>query len=119
MGVKAPTLEGNEDLKEVYAKVCKVIPEDCTVIIQNIHRVEPLRELFHAPVTISGFTQLQGLLDSGPMACTINEKAEQRLLSENILTQWLELTQRIILVDCGGLQVRPNGMMRWNWVCMG
>lgn len=27
MGVKGPTLEGSEDLKEVYANICKAMPE--------------------------------------------------------------------------------------------
>lgn len=87
MGIKATTLKAGEDLKEVYANVCKAVPEDCTVVIQNIHRVEPFGELFQAPVTVNGSAELQGLLDSGSMACTINEAAEQRLLSEKILTQ--------------------------------
>lgn len=108
MGIKGQTLEVNEDLKEVYANVCQVMSDDCTVIIQNIHRVEPFDKLFHAPVMISGSAQLQGLLDTGSMACTISEEAEQRFLSENILIQQQELMQRIVLVGCGGLQVSPK-----------
>ncbi|KAI3368288.1 hypothetical protein L3Q82_008000 [Scortum barcoo] len=84
--------------------------DDCTVIVQNIHRIEAFGELFHAPVIVNGSVQLQGLLDSGSMACTISEVAEQRLLSENILTQQQELTQRVVLVSCGGVQVSPKCM---------
>lgn len=86
MGIKEGTLECGEDLKEVYSNVCRAMP-DTTVIVQNIHRVEAFGELFHTSVTINGSVQLQGLLDSGSMACTISEVAEQRLLSENTLTQ--------------------------------
>lgn len=110
MGIKGPTLEGNEDLKEVYAKVCKAMPEDCSVIIQDIHKVEPFGKLFHAPVTVSGSAQLQGLLDTGSMYCTISEEAKQRLLLKNIVTQPQELTQHIILVGCGGQRVSPKCM---------
>lgn len=61
-------------------------------------RSQRFGELFHASLTVNGSAQLLGLLDSGSMACTINEVTEQRLLSENILTQQ-ELTQRIILIS--------------------
>lgn len=110
VGMKDTTLECGEDLKEIYANVCKAMPDDCTVIIQNIHRVEAFGELFHAPVTINGSVQLKGLLDSGSMACTISEVEEQRLLSENILTEQQEMTQRIVLVGCGGVKVSPKCM---------
>lgn len=110
VGIKDTTLECGEDLKEVYSNVCKAMPDDCTVIVQNIHRVEAFGELFHAPVAVNGSVQLQGLLDSGSMACTISEVAEQRLLSENILTQQQETTQHIVLVGCGGVQVSPKCM---------
>lgn len=88
MSIKNTTLRSSEDLKEVYANVCKAVPDDCTVIVQNIHRIEA----FGAPVTVNGSVRLQGLLDSGSMACTISEMAEQIFLSENILTQQQEMT---------------------------
>ena len=56
-------------------------------------------------MTVNGRAQLQGLLDTGSMACTISEEAEQRLLSDSVLTQQQELPQHIILVGCGGVQV--------------
>lgn len=85
MGVKGPTLAKNEDLKEVYAKVCKAMPDGCIVAVQNICRVKPYGELFHAPV-ISGSAQLQGLLDTGSMVCTTSKEAEQRLIREHFDT---------------------------------
>ena len=44
------------------------------------------------------------------MACTISEEAEQRLLSDSVLTEHQKLPQRIILVGCGGVQVSPKCM---------
>ncbi|XP_041654997.1 uncharacterized protein LOC121517360 [Cheilinus undulatus] len=44
------------------------------------------------------------------MACTMSEVAEQKLLSESVLTQTQELKERIVLVGCGGLQVSPKCM---------
>ena len=79
--------------------------DDCTVVVQNIHTVETFSKLFHAPVTVNRRTQLQGLLDTGSMACSISEEAEQRLLSDSVLTQQQELPQHIILVGCGGVQM--------------
>ena len=92
--------------------------DDCTVIVQNIHTVQTFSKLFHAPVTINGRAQLPGLLDTGSMACTISEEAEQRLLSDSILSQQQELPQRIILVGCGGVQVSPKCMYDME-LCMG
>ena len=110
MGVETSTLEANEQLKEMYVNVCKVMPDNCKVIVQNTQTVEPFGELFHAPVMINGAAELRGLLDTGSMACTISEEAERRLVSENILTQLQEPAERIILVGCGGVQVSPKGM---------
>ena len=92
--------------------------DDCTVIVQNIHTVQTFSKLFHAPVTINGRAQLPGLLDTGSMACTISEEAEQRLLSDSILSQQQELPQRIILVGCGGVQVSSKCMYDME-LCMG
>ena len=110
MSIEASTLEEGEELQEMYVNVCKAMSDNCTVIVQNIHKVETFSELFHAPVTVNGCAQLQGLLDTGSMACTISEEAEQRLPSDSVLNQQQELPQRIILVGCGGVQVSPKCM---------
>lgn len=101
MGTKGPTLKAGESLEEVYVNVCKAMPDDCTVIIQNIHRVEPYSELFYAQVMVNGSFQLRGMLDTGSMACTISAEAEEALLAQNILTQTEQMAKRIILIGCG------------------
>lgn len=75
MGVKTSTLEGNEELKEMYVNVCKVMPDDCKVIVQNVCTVEPFGELFHALVMINGSVQLKGLLDTRSMVCTLRKQS--------------------------------------------
>ena len=105
VSIKTSTLEESGELKELYVNVCETMSDDCTVVVQNIHTVETFSELFHAPVTVNGRAQLQGFLDTGAMACMTSEEAEQRLLSDSVLTQPQELPQRIILVGCGGVQV--------------
>lgn len=84
----------------MYTNVCKVMPDNCKVIVQNMFQLSE-----YALVMIKGSAQLQGLLDSGSMACMISEEAERRLMSENILTQQQEPAQCITLVGCGGVQV--------------
>lgn len=110
MGVEEQTLKGNEDLEEVYVNVCKEMPENCRIIVQNTHKVKPYSELFHTPVMINDSFQLQGMLDTGSMACTLSEEAEQSLLAKNGLPQKGQLTEQVILIGCGGVQVRPKGM---------
>lgn len=59
MSVKTSTLGEGEELKEMYVNVCKTMSDNCTVIVQNIHKVEAFSELFHAPVTVNG-SSIQG-----------------------------------------------------------
>ncbi|KAI4812430.1 hypothetical protein KUCAC02_023818 [Chaenocephalus aceratus] len=50
------------------------------------------------------------MLDSGSMACTLSEQAEQKMLSENILSESIPLTQEIVLIGCGGTLSKPKCM---------
>ncbi|KAI3354733.1 hypothetical protein L3Q82_004566 [Scortum barcoo] len=54
--------------------------------------------------------QVQGMLDSGSMACTLSEQAEQKMLGENALSEPIPLTQEIVLVGCGGTLSKPKCM---------
>uniref|UniRef100_A0A3B1IUQ7 Gypsy retrotransposon integrase-like protein 1 n=1 Tax=Astyanax mexicanus TaxID=7994 RepID=A0A3B1IUQ7_ASTMX len=90
--------------------VCQSLPSNCRVIAQNLQMIEPFSELYHAPVTINDLYQLKGMLDSGSMACTLSEDAEGKLLKENVISEKGQLTERVILVGCGGQQVQPKCM---------
>lgn len=50
------------------------------------------------------------MIDSGSMACTLSEQAEQKMLSENVLPESSPLNQEVVLVGCGGTLTKPKCM---------
>ena len=52
------------------------------------------------------------MLDSGLMACTFSEEAEQKMLEENILSEPKPMTQEIVLVGCGGKLTKRSAYMK-------
>jgi hypothetical protein len=66
--------------------------------------------LFDAPVTVNNQFQLKGMLDTGSMACTLSEAAEQRMLAESISLEKKPLLEPVILVDVGGKTAQPKCM---------
>ncbi|KAK0141105.1 hypothetical protein N1851_021907 [Merluccius polli] len=54
--------------------------------------------------------QMQGMLDSGSMACTFSGEAEERMLSEKVLSGPRPMTQEVVLVGCGGKLTKPKCM---------
>lgn len=100
----------NNDIEQQYEKACAAAPVGARVIAQNTQRVEPFDELFYTPVTLNNKFQLQGMLDSGSMACTLSEKVEQMMLSQNSLSEPIPLSQEIVLIGCGGTLSKPRCM---------
>ena len=49
-----------------------------------------------------------GMLDSGSMACSISENAEQKLRQAGVITDEKISSADVILVGCGGLRVKPK-----------
>lgn len=109
MGNREETLNSG-DIETNYIKACAAAPADAKVIVQNTQRVGPFDELLYTPVSINNTCQVQGMLDSGSMACTLSEQAEQKMLSENILSESIPLTQEIVLIGCGGTLSKPKCM---------
>lgn len=107
VGTNEETL--NNDIEQDYIKACAAAPAGAKVIVQNTQRVAHFDELFYTPVNINSF-QVQGMLDSGSMACTLSEQAELKMLSENALSEPIPLTQEIVLVGCGGKRSNPKCM---------
>jgi dsDNA-binding SOS-regulon protein len=64
--------------EQCYVKVCSAATAGVKIIAQNTHRVEPNYELFYAPVDVNNMFQMQGMLDSGSMACTFSGEPEER-----------------------------------------
>ena len=91
-------------------KVCSAAPAGVKIIAQKTHRVEPYDELFYAPVDVNNMFQMQGMFDSGSMACTFSGEAEERMLSEKVLSDPRPMTQEVVLVGCGGKLTKPKCM---------
>lgn len=48
------------------------------------------------------------MLDSGSMACTINEMAEIKLREAGVITDQHIVDANVVVVRCGGLCVEPK-----------
>ncbi len=86
----------------------KVNCDHLEVIYQNIHVVGGRDSLFYMPVKIGEVVSLNAMLDSGSMACTINESAEMTLRSAGAVDECDEFVADVTLVGCGGLRVKPR-----------
>ncbi|KAF7657319.1 hypothetical protein LDENG_00028720 [Lucifuga dentata] len=78
--------------------------------MQNTQTVVPFDELFYTPVWMYNTYQVQGMLDSGSMACMLSGKADLEMLSKNALSEPVPLTQEVVLVGCGGTLSKPKCM---------
>lgn len=110
MGNGKQTLGRNCEIEQCYVKVCSATPAGVKVIAQNIHRIEPYDELFYAPVNVNNTFQMKGMLDSGSMACTFSEEAEERMLIEKVLSERKLMSQEVVLEGCGGKLTKPKCM---------
>ncbi|KAL0189825.1 hypothetical protein M9458_016924, partial [Cirrhinus mrigala] len=94
----------------VYEECCKSVSSDSVVLFQNITKLEKSDSLFYTSVLLNDKVTVQALLDSGSMACTINEETERELLSEGMPAQVDQTHTNILLVGCGGVKIKPRGM---------
>lgn len=108
MSVLRQTLKTEEDLSSMYEESCKSAQKGSVIICQSIHRLEKADSLFYTDVLVSDQVVLQALLDSGSMACTMNEDAEEELHKAGLLPESIQSSTDIVLVGCGGVQVRPK-----------
>ncbi|KAJ8341924.1 hypothetical protein SKAU_G00342150 [Synaphobranchus kaupii] len=102
------TLRSDEDPEQLYVNACTAVPEGVTVVMQNTQKIQPFSELFYAPVIVNSQFQLKGMLDSGSMACTFSEVAEQKMQEENILSESKPIETQVVLIGCGGKQTKPK-----------
>lgn len=98
-----------KDHLAVYEE-CRKSVSNNIVLFQNITKLEMSDSLFYTSVLINDGVIVQALLDSGSMACTINEETERELLSRGMPTQVDQPQLDILLVGCGGVKVKPRGM---------
>lgn len=109
MSRKSETLS-NKDALLFYEESCKAIP-DKSVIYQNVMKLEKADSLFYTDVSFVGAqVVLTALLDSGSMACTMNEEAERKLKCAGIVLEPSEIRPDIILIGCGDVNIRPESI---------
>lgn len=83
--------------------------ENKTVIFQNANRLKKIDGLFYTQVTVWDDLILKAMVDSGSMACTISESAEQRLLQHKPDIQKFSAND-VVIIGCGGHRVNPKTM---------
>ncbi len=71
-------------------------------------KIDGASDLFYAPVTVGGQSVLNGLLDSGSMACTLSTEGESKLCADGVLPQPSVIPSNVVLVGCGGLTIQPK-----------
>lgn len=108
MSASCQTLKPEEDLCSLYEESCESAQNGSVIICQNTHRLEKADDLFYTDVLVNDQIRLQTLLDSGSMACTMSEDAEKELYNAGLLPESIQSNEDIILVGCGGVQVRPK-----------
>ena len=111
MGDLHETLGGDgSDLELLYVNTCSAMPEGYRVVVQGSAEVPAFSELFYTQVGVNDAVELKGMIDSGSMACTLNEEAECSLREAGVLMGEPQSAERIVLVGCGGKQTRPKGI---------
>ena len=95
------------DAVTVYTSV-RDLCGDAEVVYQNIHRIGNSDSLFYTPVGLGENLMLGGMLDSGSMACSINEVAEIKMREAGVITDQRVVDVNVVLVGCGGLRVKPK-----------
>lgn len=109
MGGGQETLDVSEsDLERLYVNTCSVVPEGYQVVVQGSAEVPAFSELFYTQVTVNDHVRLRAMIDSGSMACTLNESAEQLLKEAGALEGESQSAEKIVLVGCGGKQTGPK-----------
>lgn len=108
MSDSGETLNSSEDLQSVYEESLKSAPPGVVVLFQNITRLDKADSLFYTNAQVDDKASLQALLDTGSMACTISEEAEQMLMDAGLALETNCVPPDIVLVGCGGVKVKPK-----------
>lgn len=77
-------------------------------MFQNTQRVSSSDSLFYTPVMINKKITVSAMLDTGSMACTLNEIVADKLIESGALAGTVEDID-IVLIGCGGKRVFPKG----------
>ncbi len=101
-------LTSEEDPMVVYSNHCQAESSGSIILFQDIAKLEKADSLFYTDVLVNDVVTCQGLLDTGSMACTINEGTEHKLLDACGTLESDQPHANVLLVGCGGVQVKPK-----------
>lgn len=107
MSSEQKTLIDHSDLELVYVNACSAVPEGFQIVVQGTAEVPAFSELFYTQVQVDHM-ELKGMIDSGSMACTLSEEAENKLLKAGVKIGEPKSAERVLLVGCGGKQTHPK-----------
>lgn len=110
MSEECETLNPSDDIQTVYKESLKCAPPGTVVLSQNIVRLDEADSLFYTNALVNDKVSLQALLDTGSMACTLSEEAERELKSAGVALELSDTRTDIVLVGCGGVQVKPKSI---------
>ncbi len=105
----AKSLHKECNLAQLYEAKCNSAPKGTRIVVQSSQKVEAFSSLFYVPVRVNGHVQINGMLDSGSMACTISKIAEEKIGSAGVLPEKKYSEENIILIGCGGQHTQPEG----------
>lgn len=108
MSVENQPLISEDDPMVIYSNQCQTESSGSIILFQNIAKLEKADSLFYTDVLVNDMVACQGLLDTGSMACTINEEVERRLLDACGTLEPEHPHADMLLVVCGGVRVKPK-----------
>lgn len=71
-----PALDMDTEYKSLYDTYSGAVPSDKTLIIQHMQKLSNTDSLFHTDLITENGQVIKALVDSGSMACTINEETD-------------------------------------------
>ncbi|RXN32078.1 interleukin-1 receptor accessory -like 1-A isoform X3 [Labeo rohita] len=92
----------------IYSDHCQAESSGSIIVFQGIAKLEKADSLFYMDVLLNDTITCQGLLDTGSMACTVNEETEHRLLDACGTLESDQPHADVLLVGCGGVRVKPK-----------
>lgn len=97
-----------DDEQTIYSECVQSSPPNTTVLFQNTARLDKADSLFYTNAHVEDAVSLEALLDTGSMACTISEEAEQLLSDAGSELTPHDTCPDMVLVGFGGVKVKPK-----------
>lgn len=108
--INVPLTLWDEDVESVCLGACDSAGPGVKVIYQNIQRVASNDNLFYTCVAVNYVMEVDVMVDSGSMACTLSSAVVPRLQEARVLSSDSLNPVDVVLVGCGGLRTRPVGV---------